>query len=131
MEISAIFLADHASFKQGSLNILGAGYNTLLIKQYPYELHTSLVMMIEADNTDSGKSFPLHIEAVNEDGAEVFHFHGEVKLIAFEDIRIPGRKLTVHQVLPFTINIQKDGAFRIHLSVGDTERSTELYALSN
>ena len=95
MRIPMAFLADEANISQeGKLNVLGI-FDRIAAAEFPV-VHPRMVFAfrVQAEFADGGRSFPVQIRLVDEDGGVLFDAAGEIN----PPIVPPGEFSTANQV---------------------------------
>lgn len=119
MRIPMAFVADEANVSQeGKLNVLGI-FDRLASSQFPV-VHPRMVFVfrLEADYSDSGRTFPVRVTLVDEDEDVLFEAGGDMTapLVA------PGDTATINQVLALVgVQIPDPGVHRFRVEVGELE----------
>jgi hypothetical protein len=117
MHIPMAVLADEANVSQeGKLNILGV-FDRLAAPSFP-TVHPKMVFVfrVQAEYADSGRSFPVRVRLVDEDGAVLFEAGGDLVPPAVP----PGELASANQIFALVgIGFPRPGSYRFVLTVGE------------
>jgi hypothetical protein len=117
LKIPMALIADEANISQeGKLNILG-GFDRIAAPGFPI-IHPKMVFVfrIEAGYGDSGKSVPVRVRLVDEDGAVLFEAGGDI--VAPEVP--PGDFATAYQLFALAgVRFAGPGMYKFVVSLGD------------
>ena len=117
MHIPMALLADDANMSQdGKLNVLG-GFDRMAATSFP-TVHPKMVFIfrIQAEYADSGRSFPVRVRLVDEDGGVLFEAGGDLVPPRVE----PGEFASATQIFTLVgIGFRRPGSYKFVLEVGD------------
>lgn len=72
MRLTASFLADAAQVTAGKLYVLGGAFDTITARSFPaVHRNVAVVLVVEVGPGDRNRDLPIHIELLDEDGAEL------------------------------------------------------------
>jgi len=116
MNISLAFLADEANVSQeGKLNVLGI-FDRITAEDFPV-VHPRLVFAfrVQMEFADAGRSFPVHVRLMAQDGEVMFEAVGEITAPG-----IPiGEFATANQVFAMVgVQFPREGMYRFTVSIG-------------
>ena len=119
MNISLAFLADEANVSQeGKLNVLGI-FDRIATHTFPV-VHPRLVFAfrVQMDFADAGRTFPVQVRLLDQDGEAMFEAVGEITAPA-----IPlGEFATANQVFAMVgVQFPTEGLYRFAVSLGEAE----------
>jgi len=119
MNIPMAFLADEANISQeGKLNVMGI-FDRIVADDLPVT-HPRMVFAfrVTADFTDGGRSFPVQVRMVDEDGAVMFDASGEIN----PPMLPPGEFSTANQVFTLVgMQFPRAGQYQFEVRIGDLE----------
>ena len=117
MHIPMALLADDANVSQeGKLNILGV-FDRVAAPSYP-TVHPKMVFVfrVQAEYADSGRSFPVRVRLLDEDGGVLFEAGGD---LVPPDVP-PGEFATANQIFTLVgIGFPRPGSYKFVLTVGE------------
>ncbi len=117
MDIPMALLADEANVSQeGKLNVLGV-FDRIAASSFPV-VHPKMVFVfrVRAEYADAGRTFPVRVRLMDEDGATLFEASGD---IAAPQVS-PGEFVTANQL--FTLvgtRFPRAGSYKFVVNVGD------------
>ena len=115
MKIAMAFLADEANVSQeGKLNVLGV-FDRIVANAFPV-VHPRLVFAfrVHMEYADSGRTFPVHVRVVDEDGQPLFDATGELSAPTVA----PGDFFTANRVFALVgLQFPTPGTYRFEISV--------------
>jgi hypothetical protein len=110
-------LADEANVSQeGKLNVLGV-FDRIAAAAFP-TVHPKMVFAfrVQAEYADTGKSFPVRVRLIDEDGGVLFEANGDL----VPPLVQPGEFVTANQVFALVgVMFPKPGVYSFELTVGD------------
>lgn len=110
-------LADDANISQeGKLNILGV-FDRVAAPAYP-TIHPKMVFVfrVQSEYADSGRSFPVRLRLIDDDGKVLFEAGGELVPPAVP----PGDFASANQIFTLVgITLPRPGHYKFVLNVGD------------
>ena len=116
MKIPMAFLADEANISQeGKLNVLGI-FDRIAAAEFPV-VHPRMVFAfrVQAGFADGGRTFPVQIRLVDEDGGVLFDAAGEIN----PPIVPPGELSTANQVFTLVgLQFPSPGIYKFVVSIG-------------
>jgi uncharacterized protein DUF6941 len=116
MKIPMAFLADEANISQeGKLNVLGI-FDRIAAAEFPV-VHPRMVFAfrVQADFGDGGRSFPVQIRLVDEDGGVMFDAAGEIN----PPVVPPGEFSTANQVFTLVgLHFPRPGVYKFVVGIG-------------
>ncbi|HEX8242305.1 MAG TPA: hypothetical protein VF541_02370 [Longimicrobium sp.] len=116
MKIPMAFLADEANISQeGKLNVLGI-FDRIAAAEFPV-VHPRMVFAfrVQAEFADGGRSFPVQIRLVDEDGGVLFDAAGEIN----PPIVPPGEFSTANQVFTLVgLTFPRAGVYTFTVNIG-------------
>ena len=119
MNIPMAFLADEANISQeGKLNVLGI-FDRIVADELPVS-HPRMVFAfrVTAEFADGGRSFPVQVRLVDEDGAVMFDASGEIN----PPLVPPGEFSTANQVFTLVgMTFPHAGQYRFEVRIGTLE----------
>jgi hypothetical protein len=117
MHIPMAVLADEANVSQeGKLNVMGV-FDRIAAASYP-TVHPKMVYVfrVQAGYADSGRTFPVRVRLVDEDGGVLFESAGD--LVPPEVP--PGEVASANHIFALVgIGFRRPGQYRFILNVGD------------
>jgi hypothetical protein len=117
VKIPMALLADEANVSQeGKLNVLGV-FDRLASATFP-TVHPKMVFAfrVQAEYGDTGRTFPVRVRLVDDDGGVLFEANGDMGAPQVE----PGEFLTANQVFALVgVMFPKPGLYKFELTVGD------------
>ncbi len=117
MKIPMAFLADEANVSQeGKLNVLGI-FDRIAGTTFPV-VHPRMVFAfrVQAEFTDTGRTFPIRVRLVDEDGGVIFEANGEMAAPTVG----PGDFATANQVFTLVgVQFQQPGNYKFVVNLGD------------
>lgn len=117
MKIPVALLADEANVSQeGKLNVMGV-FDRIAAAAFP-TVHPKMVFAfrVQAEYTDTGRSYPVRVRLMDDDGAMLFEATGDIAAPAVA----PGEFVTANQV--FTLvgtRFPHAGSYKFVVNVGD------------
>jgi hypothetical protein len=100
MELDLLMLARHAEVRDGLINMLGGGWDTLTLADGAGTISGSIAIRLIVGEAESGRSHPVRVVIAAQDGDELGHFGGDIELppdarnasiaLQFSDLAIPG-----------------------------------------
>ena len=128
MNIPMAFLADEANISQeGKLNVMGI-FDRIVADELPVS-HPRMVFAfrVTADFADGGRSFPVQVRLVDEDGAVMFDASGEIN----PPMLPPGEFSTANQVFTLVgMQFARAGVYRFEVVIGELEPHVTPFAVS-
>ena len=125
MKISAVLLADHASIREGLLNVIGAGITRIARDPLPARLDVSLALMLQTDDLEDLLA-PHTLEVTIRESAA--GETGPVGAKAMMELQVgqtlqdPGPNLLVPVVVPIqSVPIPRTGVYRITVNLDGNE----------
>jgi hypothetical protein len=119
MNISLAFLADEANVSQeGKLNVLGI-FDRINAANFPV-VHPRMVFAfrVQMEFGDAGRTFPVEVRLLDQDGAAMFEAVGEIMAPAVP----PGEFATANQVFSMVgVQFPAEGMYRFSVSIGGAE----------
>jgi hypothetical protein len=119
MKIPMAFLADEANISQeGKLNVLGV-FDRITAAEFPV-LHPRMVFAfrVQAEFSDTGRTFPVRVRMVDEDGQVMFEATGEITAPHVP----PGEFSTANQVFTLVgVQFPSPGHYKFVVNVGSLE----------
>lgn len=119
MNIPMAFLADEANISQeGKLNVLGI-FDRLVAEEFPVS-HPRMVFAfrVTAEFADGGRTFPVQIRLVDDDGQAMFEASGEIN----PPLVPPGEFSTANQVFTLVgMTFPRAGQYRFEVRIGAQE----------
>jgi hypothetical protein len=119
MNIPMAFLADEANISQeGKLNVMGI-FDRIVADDLPVS-HPRMVFAfrVTADFGDGGRSFPVQVRLVDEDGTVMFDATGEIN----PPLLPPGEFSTANQVFTLVgMQFPRAGQYRFEVRIGALE----------
>jgi hypothetical protein len=119
MNIPMAFLADEANISQeGKLNVLGI-FDRIVADDLPVS-HPRMVFAfrVAAEFADGGRSFPVQVRLVDEDGQVMFDASGEIN----PPLVPPGEFSTANQVFTLVgMQFPHAGQYRFEVRIGALE----------
>lgn len=119
MNIPMAFLADEANISQeGKLNVLGI-FDRIVADELPVS-HPRMVFAfrVTAEFSDGGRSFPVQVRLVDEDGGVMFDASGEIN----PPLVPPGEFSTANQVFTLVgMTFPRAGQYRFEVRIGTLE----------
>lgn len=116
MKIPMAFLADEANVSQeGKLNVLGI-FDRIAGAMFPV-IHPRMVFAfrVHAEYPDSGRSFPVRVRLMDEDGGVLFEANGDM---VAPDVA-PGEFATANQVFTLVgVGFPQPGSYKFVVNVG-------------
>lgn len=117
MKIPNAFLADEANLSQdGKLNVLGI-FDRVAAPSFP-TVHPKMVFVfrVQAEYGDSGRSFPIRVRLVDEDGGVLFEAGGDLvpPEVAPGDFAIANQLFTL-----IGTGFPRPGSYKFVVNVGD------------
>lgn len=110
-------LADEANVSQeGKLNVLGV-FDRIAAASFPV-LHPKMVFVfrVRAEFADAGRSFPVRVRLMDEDGATLFEASGEIVAPPVA----PGEFVTANQVFSLVgTRFPRPGSYKFVVNVGE------------
>lgn len=117
MKIPMALLADEANVSQeGKLNILGI-FDRIAANEFP-TVHPKMVFAfrVQAEYEDVGKSFPVRVRLVDEDGGVLFEANGDLSPPSVG----PGEFLSANQLFGLVgVQFDRPGTYKFVVDVGD------------
>ena len=117
MHIPMAVLADEANVSQeGKLNVLGV-FDRIAAGTFP-TVHPKMVFVfrVQAEHADSGRSFPVRVRLVDEDGGVIFESEGELVPPQVP----PGEVASANHIFALVgIGFRRPGRYSFVLNVGD------------
>lgn len=110
-------LADEANLSQeGKLNVMGV-FDRIAAGGFPMA-HPKMVFVfrVQAEYGDAGRSFPVRVRLMDEDGGSLFEAGGDLEA----PVVSPGEFLTANQI--FTLvgtRFERPGSYKFVLNVGE------------
>ena len=119
MKIPMALLADEANVSQeGKLNVLGV-FDRIAAGAFP-TVHPRMVFVfrVQAEYADAGRSCPVRVRLMDEDGATLFDAGGE---LAAPPVA-PGGFATANQLFNLVgVRFPRPGSYKFVVNVGDLE----------
>ena len=119
MNIPMAFLADEANISQeGKLNVLGI-FDRIVADDLPVS-HPRMVFAfrVTAEFADGGRSFPVQVRLVDEDGQVMFDASGEIN----PPMVPPGEFSTANQIFTLVgMQFPRAGQYRFEVRIGTLE----------
>ena len=116
MKIPMAFLADEANISQeGKLNVLGI-FDRIAAAEFPV-VHPRMVFAfrVQADFGDGGRSMPVAVRLVDDDGGVLFDAAGEIN----PPVVPPGEFSTANQVFTLVgLQFPRPGVYRFMVTIG-------------
>jgi len=119
LKIPVAFLADEANISQdGKLNVMGI-FDRIAASAFP-TVHPKMVFVfrIHAEFTDVGRTSPVQVRLVDEDGGVIFEANGEIVSPTVS----PGEFSTANQVFTLVgVQFSQPGVYKFLVSVDEME----------
>jgi hypothetical protein len=117
MHIPMALLADEANLSQeGKLNVLGV-FDRIAAAAFP-TVHPKMVFVfrVQAEYGDAGRSFPVRVRLMDEDGAVLFDASGAIAPPAVA----PGGFVTANQLFSLVgVQFPRPGIYKFVVNVGE------------
>jgi hypothetical protein len=117
VKIPMALLADEANVSQeGKLNVLGV-FDRLAAATFP-TVHPKMVFAfrVQAEYADMGRTFPVRVRLVDEDGGVLFQADMEMGAPQVQ----PGDFITANQVLALVgVMFPRPGTYKFELTIGE------------
>jgi hypothetical protein len=128
MKIPMAFLADEANISQeGKLNVLGI-FDRIAAPEFPVT-HPRMVyaFRVQAEFTDAGRSFPVQVRLIDEDGGVLFEASGEIN----PPVVPPGEFSTANQVFTLVgLQFPRPGLYQFQVNIGALEPHVTPFVVS-
>ncbi len=116
-EVSAAFLCDYASVREGLLHVLGGGITRVWRDEFPSPLGVGLAIVFELHRMELGRPHEVHIEIRDEDGGALAEIRG-----GFGADATPAMRPHEGILVPFAIGlhglpVQKHGDYEATIAV--------------
>lgn len=129
MQVTAAFLCDAASVREGLLHVLGGGITRLWRQEFPGPLGVSVALLLELHRQELDRPHELNIIVMGEDGQQVAEVKG-----GFQAPASPNLEVHERQLIPMTLDLRAAevpaaGAYTVDISIdGEHRRSLRFSA---
>lgn len=128
-EVSAAFLCDYASVREGLLHILGGGITRIWRDEFPSPLGVGLAVMFELHRMELGRPHEVAIEIRDEDGASLAEIRGGFGADSIPAIG-PHEKILVPLAIGLHgLQVQKHGDYEATIAVDGQYKRTLQFAV--
>jgi hypothetical protein len=117
MEVLSAMLADAADAFNGKLYIHGAGWDSLVVREFP-AIHPAmaLVLLLCADASEAPGTGELRVQLVDEDGIDVGVGAAATVGLGQGPLHKPGQKSLAPITIPFVgIRFEKSGGYEFRI----------------
>jgi hypothetical protein len=128
MRAATALLANAAEVREGLLYVLGGGVEELWVGELPAQVAPSVVVVLELDDADLGRSLAPHLTVTDPVGDALV----DVDLPPAVADRTPGGTDEVAQLpMVFTVGMQvaREGVHRLQLTVDGDETASLRFAV--
>lgn len=129
MQVTAAFLCDAASVREGLLHVLGGGITRLWRQEFPAPLGVSVALLLELHRQELDRPHELNIIVMGEDGQPIAEAKG-----GFQAPTNPALEVHEGLLVPMTLDLRtaslpSAGAYTVDISVdGEHRRSLHFSA---
>ena len=122
-ELDYAFLADYARSKNGSLDALSIGINTIGAVAIPSTVQMVLVLRLALDRIDCESLHHIATIVQDPDGARLAELQMEAQA-QWPDVEPPGNRVNVELLMPISLSLASRGPYSVDLTIDGTPEKT-------